>query len=171
MLGACLQHATDACADGSERGSRDVDALEHPIQQFRFAAGASGVKRFLESVVKEVGGVEVYGVIELAAERPDVARVESQISSKVPGHSHSQVLNIWCRVVRIETAQAYRTIRDRNRLHRLYRHRYRNNAVQLRQIQELQTRGSREDRVIGTPRRIGQRRIDRVEPAAAGEIT
>ena len=87
-------------------GAGDIDALEHLVQQSRFAAAARRVESFLQSVVEEVGRVEVHAVVELAGQRADVARIQGEIAADVARHGQRQVLNVRRRVVGVDGGQA-----------------------------------------------------------------
>ena len=60
--------------------ARDIDALEHAIEQGGLPAGSRRVEGLLQSVVEEVRRVDVQAVVQLAAERADVARIQRNLA-------------------------------------------------------------------------------------------
>src|SRR5687767_14284173 len=117
MQGACLQHAVDGRAYRSESSTGDIDSPEHLIEQRRFASNTRSIERFLQAVVEEIRRIEVDAVVKLATECPDVANINRDVAAYLSCHGERQVLNIWSRIVRIESHQRCGSICNQDRLH------------------------------------------------------
>src|SRR3989442_8679155 len=94
MHRAGLAYSVHGCSHRSETGSRNVDAVEHLIQQRRTPACPGRVKRFLEAIGQEVRRIEVQGVEILARQRADVANVQSEVRGQISRDRQGHVLNV-----------------------------------------------------------------------------
>ena len=180
MHGPCLQGSTDsgsyrtACDGrplrGLTSGSRDVDPLEHLVQQRRLAAATDRIEGVLQTVVEEISRVQRNRIVEFPAHGSNVAPVHGQLLPDVSSHCQRQILNVRRRIVGVIRRQAHGSVLNWNRLQRLDRDRHRDNARKLREIEILQPCSSTKSGVVGASGRVSERSVDRLEPAASRDI-
>src|SRR5262245_28133110 len=75
MLCSGLQDPVKDGSYWSEACTGNVDAVEHLVEQCGFASGPGCIESFLQSVVEEVGRIDVDRSIQLAAKGSDIARI------------------------------------------------------------------------------------------------
>jgi hypothetical protein len=86
--------------------TREVDAVEHLVQQRRFATRPDGVEGFQQSVTEEVGGINVHSAQQLPAQRTNVFHINRQRLRDVPRQCQREVLRIRRQVILIPSVRS-----------------------------------------------------------------
>src|SRR5688572_21695845 len=157
-------------------GSCNVESGEHVVEQYGLATSSCRVECFLQSVVQEVGGIEIEVGPKLAAQRADISQIQSHLGCEVARDRKREVLAGRSEVVRIEGIEKTRSIRHRNDVPRRLRQESWHDRYQARCGDEfLKTEiriGGRDDiaRGVAAAGRVADRGVEDESASASEEL-